>query len=92
MPDHECAEVFAETADRNGLSNAVVDKDFWVCLQVKGYGLVSRCVTYKGTPGKLATGATAFMVCIGGNVMAPLSMPAGQEKQGRDRRSHVTSR
>jgi hypothetical protein len=36
--------------------------------------------------------APAFMVYIGSDAMAMISMPAGQEKQRRDRRSHVTSR
>jgi hypothetical protein len=53
--------------------------------------LASRGVTSSGTPGKLATVATAFMIHIGSDVMGMLSMPAGQEKQRPERRSHVTS-
>ena len=63
-----------------------------VYLHVNGYVLASRGVTSNGTSGKLATAATAFMVYIGSDVMAMLSMPAGQENQRRERRSHVTSR
>ena len=31
----ERADVFAETADRKGLPEAVVEKDFWVCWVLK---------------------------------------------------------
>ena len=31
MPARERAEVFAETADRKGLPEAIIEKDFWVC-------------------------------------------------------------
>jgi hypothetical protein len=31
MPADERAEVFAETADRKGLPEAIIEKDFWVC-------------------------------------------------------------
>jgi hypothetical protein len=31
MPAAERAEIFAETADRKGLPQAIVEKDFWVC-------------------------------------------------------------
>jgi len=51
-----------------------------------------RDVTSNETPGKLATAATAFMAHIGSDVMIMLSMPAGQKKQRRETRSHVTSR
>lgn len=47
-----------------------------VCLHVNGYVLVSGGETFNGTPGKLATAATAFMAYIGGYVMAMISMPA----------------
>ena len=35
MPAAKRAEVFAETADRKGLSQAIVEKDFWVCWVLK---------------------------------------------------------
>jgi hypothetical protein len=35
MPGIERADVFAETADRKGLPEAVVEKDFWVCWMLK---------------------------------------------------------
>src|ERR1039457_4618679 len=35
MPAAERAEVFAETADRKGLADAIVEKDFWVCWVLK---------------------------------------------------------
>jgi len=35
MPASERAELFAETADRKGLSDAIVEKDFWVCWVLK---------------------------------------------------------
>lgn len=35
MPADERAEVFAETANRKGLSEAIVEKDFWVCWMLK---------------------------------------------------------
>jgi hypothetical protein len=35
MPKRERADLFAETADRKGLSDAVVEKDFWVCWTLK---------------------------------------------------------
>jgi hypothetical protein len=35
MPSNERADLFAETAARKGLSEAVVDKDFWVCWTLK---------------------------------------------------------
>jgi hypothetical protein len=35
MPADKRAEVFAETADRKGLSEAIVEKDFWVCWILK---------------------------------------------------------
>src|SRR6202021_2966088 len=31
----ERADVFAETADRKGLADAIVEKDFWVCWILK---------------------------------------------------------
>jgi len=30
MPVNARAELFAETADRKGLSEAIIEKDFWV--------------------------------------------------------------
>ncbi len=35
MPAPERAEIFAETADRKGLPEAIVEKDFWVCWVLK---------------------------------------------------------
>jgi hypothetical protein len=35
MPAAERAEVFAETADRKGLPEAIIEKDFWVCWMLK---------------------------------------------------------
>lgn len=35
MPANARAELFAETADRKGLSGAIVEKDFWVCWILK---------------------------------------------------------
>lgn len=35
MPAAERAEVFAETADRKGLPEAIIEKDFWVCWVLK---------------------------------------------------------
>jgi hypothetical protein len=35
MPANERAELFAETAARKGLSDAIVEKDFWVCWILK---------------------------------------------------------
>ena len=35
MPANERAELFAETADRKGLADAIVEKDFWVCWVLK---------------------------------------------------------
>jgi hypothetical protein len=31
MPGNERSDVFAETADRKGLPEAIIEKDFWVC-------------------------------------------------------------
>lgn len=35
MPAQERADVFAETADRKQLAEAIVEKDFWVCWVLK---------------------------------------------------------
>jgi hypothetical protein len=35
MSANERAQLFAETADRKGLSDAIVEKDFWVCWILK---------------------------------------------------------
>jgi hypothetical protein len=35
MPANTRAELFAETADRKGLPDAIVEKDFWVCWVLK---------------------------------------------------------
>lgn len=35
MPAKERAAIFAETADRKGYSEAIVEKDFWVCWVLK---------------------------------------------------------
>jgi hypothetical protein len=35
MPARERADVFAETADRKGLPEAIIEKDFWVCWVLK---------------------------------------------------------
>ena len=35
MPAAERAEVFAETADRKGVAEAIIEKDYWVCWVLK---------------------------------------------------------
>lgn len=35
MPANARADLFAETADRKGLADAIVEKDFWVCWVLK---------------------------------------------------------
>jgi len=35
MPEPERAELFAETAERKGLPEAIIEKDFWVCWVLK---------------------------------------------------------
>jgi len=35
MPAEERAAIFAETAERRGLSEAIIEKDFWVCWTLK---------------------------------------------------------
>ncbi|HUY93809.1 MAG TPA: nucleotidyl transferase AbiEii/AbiGii toxin family protein [Terracidiphilus sp.] len=35
MPGHERAQLFAETADRKGIADAIVEKDFWVCWMLQ---------------------------------------------------------
>jgi hypothetical protein len=35
MPANTRAELFAETADRKDLPDAIVEKDFWVCWVLK---------------------------------------------------------
>jgi hypothetical protein len=35
MQGHERAELFAETADRKGIADAIVEKDFWVCWMLQ---------------------------------------------------------
>ena len=35
MPALERADILAETAERKGLPEAVIDKDFWVCWMLK---------------------------------------------------------
>jgi predicted nucleotidyltransferase component of viral defense system len=35
MPARDRADVFAETAERKGLSDAIIEKDFWVCWTLK---------------------------------------------------------
>ncbi len=35
MPAAERADVFAETADRKGVAEAIIEKDFWVCWVLK---------------------------------------------------------
>jgi hypothetical protein len=35
MSAEERAEIFAETADRRGLADAIIEKDFWVCWILK---------------------------------------------------------
>src|SRR5438477_3163745 len=35
MPARERAELFAETAERKALAEAIVEKDFWVCWVLK---------------------------------------------------------
>ncbi len=39
MPAQARAEIFAETADRKGLAEAIIEKDFWVCWTLKQLGL-----------------------------------------------------
>jgi predicted nucleotidyltransferase component of viral defense system len=35
MPAQERADIFAEAADRKGLAEAIIEKDFWVCWILK---------------------------------------------------------
>ena len=35
MSARERADVFGETAERKGLAEAIVEKDFWVCWTLK---------------------------------------------------------
>jgi hypothetical protein len=35
MPEPERAELFVETAERKGLPEAIIEKDFWVCWVLK---------------------------------------------------------
>ena len=35
MTKRDRADLFAETAERRGLSEAIVEKDFWVCWTLK---------------------------------------------------------
>jgi hypothetical protein len=35
MPGNERAQLFAETADRKGIADAIVEKDFWVCWMLQ---------------------------------------------------------
>src|SRR3984885_8505773 len=35
MPAATRAEIFAETADRKGVAEAIIEKDFWVCWTLK---------------------------------------------------------
>jgi hypothetical protein len=35
MPGNERAELFAETAERKGIADAIVEKDFWVCWMLQ---------------------------------------------------------
>lgn len=51
MPAEERAGVFAETADRKGLPEAIIEKDFWVCWvlkQVFSIEALSGRVLFKG--------------------------------------------
>jgi hypothetical protein len=51
MPAAERAEVFAETADRKGLPEAIVEKDFWVCwvlMQLFSMEELSGRLVFKG--------------------------------------------
>ncbi len=51
MPAEERAGVFAETADRKGLPEAIVEKDFWVCWvlkQVFSIEVLSGRLLFKG--------------------------------------------
>ena len=51
MPADERAEVFAETANRKGLSEAIVEKDFWVCwmlMQLFSIDTFSGRLLFKG--------------------------------------------
>jgi hypothetical protein len=51
MPANERAELFAETADRKGLADAIVEKDFWVCWvqnQLFSIDVLSGRLLFKG--------------------------------------------
>jgi hypothetical protein len=53
MPANERAELFAETADRKGLADAIVEKDFWVCWVLKqllSTEALSGRLLFKGRP------------------------------------------
>ena len=51
MPTDKRAEVFAETADRKGLPEAIIEKDFWVCwvlMQLFSIEALSGRLLFKG--------------------------------------------
>ena len=35
LPDSDRGELFRNTADKMGLNDAIVEKDFWVCFTLK---------------------------------------------------------
>ena len=51
LPDSDRGELFRNTADKMGLNDAIVEKDFWVCFTLDH--LFHRCpwkdaITFKG--------------------------------------------
>ena len=51
LPDDDRRELFRNTADKMGLNDAIVEKDFWVCFTLDY--LFHRCpwkdsITFKG--------------------------------------------
>jgi hypothetical protein len=40
MSPRERADLFNEAAERKGVSEAIIKKDFWVCWMIRGGGLV----------------------------------------------------
>ena len=41
LPDNDRGELFRNTADKMGLNDAIVEKDFWVCFTLDH--LFHRC-------------------------------------------------
>jgi predicted nucleotidyltransferase component of viral defense system len=51
MQGHERAELFAETAARKGIADAIIEKDFWVCWmlqQLFSIDVISGRLLFKG--------------------------------------------